>query len=830
MANNILSNKNIYLLEGAGTPLASGVTGPTGSIYIDTTTGELHIATTAGSSAGWSGTGSLWIPGTTGTGSMTTLLGGNSATGDYSLAEGVGSTASGIASHAEGRGTIASGDYSHAEGSYYEGKSGPEGYTTASGFASHAEGTGTTASGSESHAEGFRTHSEGLRSHAEGWFAIASGQASHAEGFITEASGNNSHAEGGNTIASGSKSHAEGSGSDATGDTSHAEGRNTTASGQYSHSEGDVTVASGYASHAEGSGSGASGNYSHAEGTITVASGQASHSEGQSTVASGDWSHAEGRFSEATADYSHAEGSSTNASGNYSHAEGNNTSASAAASHSEGQNTVASGNYSHAEGYGSIASGAASHAGGDGSETYAATSFVHGYNNYLGVGATNSAMIGGTGLTGNSPNTTYVPSLEIQGGQGFLIGASGTLAAIDAASNRILVTKEWVQSATPGVSGATSQIAYFDSANSVTGNTNYTFDSGTLTLTVPNLIVGGTTTTVNSTVVSIEDPIFVIGGTGPQLVDDSKDRGIQFNYNNGATSKSGYFGFDESDSRFKFIPDATNSSEIISGAVGDVQFDNIWLAGATATSQLSHDVTVSRTWTLPDATGTISLLSDLAIGATVFNSTEGSVLFAGPTGSLQEDNNNLFWDDNNNRLGIGTSGPLADLSIVGSSAGTTVFSVDGTAGSLFNISDSLTGVLFSINNISGLPVLEVEDTDEVRLGNYLAPAGFTTNKVITGATGPYGIHNVDMNTYDMATFDYVVIGGTNYRAGNIQSVWDGSNFDFYETSTNDIGDTSPITFDFDIGNTAYGATATDITLVATTTSGTWTIKTIIKTI
>jgi len=47
-----------------------------------------------------------------------------------------------------------------------------------------------------------------------------------------------------------------------------------------------------------------------------------------------------------------------------------------------------------------------------------------------------------------------------------------------------------------------------------------------------------------------------------------------------------------------------------------------------------------------------------AIGGTVTGGTDGSVLFIG-SGVLAEDNANFFWDDTNNRLGIGTSTPLA---------------------------------------------------------------------------------------------------------------------------------------------------------------------------
>lgn len=84
---------------------------------------------------------------------------------------------------------------------------------TASGDYSHAEGRNTTASGDASHAEGNNTEASGYNSHAEGQGTAASGESSHAEGCVTVASGRMAHAEGNTTIATGFTSHAEGSGS-----------------------------------------------------------------------------------------------------------------------------------------------------------------------------------------------------------------------------------------------------------------------------------------------------------------------------------------------------------------------------------------------------------------------------------------------------------------------------------------------------------------------------------------------------------------------------------------------------------------------------------------
>lgn len=45
--------------------------------------------------------------------------------------------------------------------------------------------------------------------------------------------------------------------------------------------------------------------------------------------------------------------------------------------------------------------------------------------------------------------------------------------------------------------------------------------------------------------------------------------------------------------------------------------------------------------------------------------TAGSVLFGGASGAIAQDNANLFWDDTNNRLGIGTITPEASLHVAG---------------------------------------------------------------------------------------------------------------------------------------------------------------------
>ena len=65
----------------------------------------------------------------------------------------------------------------------------------------------------------------------------------------------------------------------------------------------------------------------------------------------------------------------------------------------------------------------------------------------------------------------------------------------------------------------------------------------------------------------------------------------------------------------------------------------------------------------------------------VFSGTTGSVPFVGAGGTLAEDNSNLFWDDTNNRLGIGTTAPAVPLDVAVDATITTVGTLQSKIGS-----------------------------------------------------------------------------------------------------------------------------------------------------
>ena len=172
--------------------------------------------------------------------------------------------------------------------------------------------------------------------------------------------------------------------------------------------------------------------------------------------------------------------------------------------------------------------------------------------------------------------------------------------------------------------------------------------SGTVTIGLPNnvviggtLTVNGTTTTVNSTTVTIDDPVFTLGGDTAPGSDDNKDRGIEFRYYSGS-AKIGFFGLDDSDARFKFFTDATNSSEVFSGTVGDAEFATVYaIIGTAAQTNIT-------------SVGTLTALT--VSGAAVFN---GAITLGNATSDIITVTgriaNGAIVPENDNQVDLGTS-------------------------------------------------------------------------------------------------------------------------------------------------------------------------------
>ena len=68
-------------------------------------------------------------------------------------------------------------------------------------------------------------------------------------------------------------------------------------------------------------------------------------------------------------------------------------------------------------------------------------------------------------------------------------------------------------------------------------------------------------------------------------------------------------------------------------------------------------------------------------------------------------------------------------------SGSTVLDIQGSQGQLFSVTDQLSGSLFSVNDISGVPILEVFSDDIINLGTFNAEAIKVSgsNAIITGS-------------------------------------------------------------------------------------------------
>ena len=197
-----------------------------------------------------------------------------------------------------------------------------------------------------------------------------------------------------------------------------------------------------------------------------------------------------------------------------------------------------------------------------------------------------------------------------------------------------------------------------------------------------------------------------------------------------------------------------------------------------------------------------------------------------PTQKLHVSGNTLIEGSLSARTATISGNSQNILSVIGSGNSTTspLFTVQGSSGELFSVSDSLVGSLFSVNDISGLPIVEVFSDNTMLVGSYQSPALNTTvRKTLTGGTNT--IYSIPTSAYTGAFFDYTLIssGSTGARAGTIMSIWSGSTSQYTDVSTNDIGTTTGVTF-------SVAVSGSNAVLSSSATTAGWVVKTIVRSI
>ena len=287
-----------------------------------------------------------------------------------------------------------------------------------------------------------------------------------------------------------------------------------------------------------------------------------------------------------------------------------------------------------------------------------------------------------------------------------------------------------------------------------------------------NLQVDGTTTTINSTITTLDDPIITLGGDTSPGSDDNKDRGVEFRWHNGTSAKVGFFGYDDSQSLFTFVPDATNSSEVFSGTIGDALFNKIYISdkgdehitgdGTNFTISSGGDInlTASGDVNLPANIGlTFGSDAEKIEGDGTDLSISGNIINLNPTDKVNI-SGNLTIADGTNDLDVashdGTNGLKLGGTLVTSTAtelnildgvtatstelnyldittlGTSANSKALTQGSDGNV--NIAGNLIIVDGTNDLDVASHDGTNGLKLGGTLVTATAAELNILDGVT------------------------------------------------------------------------------------------------
>mgnify|MGYP001626673116 CR=1 FL=1 len=126
--------------------------------------------------------------------------------------------------------------------------------------------------------------------------------------------------------------------------------------------------------------------------------------------------------------------------------------------------------------------------------------------------------------------------------------------------------------------------------------------------------------------------------------------------------------------------------------------------------------------------------------------------------------------------------------------------------------------------VSGSKSTQISQNGEVVLSYGSEPVVLTSNTYVPASFPSSVVASVNANSFNSVHFDYVIVNGTNRRAGTVTACHDGnSNVVFSETSTIDLGSTAGVTLGvFETGG--------NLQLIMSVPTTGWTIKTYIRAI
>jgi hypothetical protein len=345
--------------------------------------------------------------------------------------------------------------------------------------------------------------------------------------------------------------------------------------------------------------------------------------------------------------------------------------------------------------------------GGSTPNTTATNSVFIGRDSKAGAdGQTNQIVIGqnavgngsNTATFGNTSTTANYFTGSINGGS--FVKSGGT-------SSQFLKADGSVDSSTyVGGSGATGQVAYWNGTNSQTGSSNLLWDNTNKRLGV-GLITSGIWANYTS-VLQVGQGFFVDYSPTPQF---SIGSNVYYTGSNSLVLRTGGTG----------ILEFTNNGDInlwngVSQTAGQVLSGTIKMKLFSATGNL----VLQNGGTFTDGGQRLQVMGSARIGTTA-----GSA---------------MYWDDTNNRLGIGTSSPARALSVIGnisSSSGILAPSIN-SEGSTLSIGGSTVRTIMQATLPDGFAFnIENSGSGQTRTGGTLGSFSTTHTFAPTSGTSTY---------------------------------------------------------------------------------------------